>query len=247
VLRSVERNSPPTLTVSDGVNSYTLVGTTSNAFSATNSSAYMWLAKNVAGGATTVTVTSSLTADLDLIVLEYSGASTSNPIDSSGVGKVVSNGASSTVGGYTPAFAPLFVNEALVCYSYDQSHSGDTFTFSTTPPLSFTSRQTTSNSGGESSSVADSIGTFTSGAYAPAVLINAPGRVLYEISCLLTDRGTALAYPVLPVPVGSALSGGTTGVAYSETPAANHHSMGSIFFMGYHPTIEPNKSTVFFC
>jgi hypothetical protein len=140
-----------------------------------------------------------------------------------------------------------FVNEALVCYSYDQSHSGDTFTFSTTPPLSFTSRQTTSNSGGESSSVADSIGTFTSGAYAPAVLINAPGRVLYEISCLLTDRGTALAYPVLPVPVGSALSGGTTGVAYSETPAANHHSMGSIFFMGYHPTIEPNKSTVFFC
>lgn len=174
-------SSVGTLSVTDSQgNSYTQIQTDSSTHSG-DSAVSVWYAKNIAAGANTVTVTAGSGDDIDLIIAEYSGLSSSAPLTASAIAVA----AAGTVS--TSAVTPSTRNDALLLYSYDQSHAGDSFTFSSSPTQTFTQRQSTSNTGGgESSALSDSIGTFTE-ATTPTVVCSEGSNALYLVAILLTD------------------------------------------------------------
>lgn len=77
-------NSTANVTITDNKgNTYTSAGSAVKFGSALNASSQVFYAKNIAGGATTVTATFAANTGIDLYVQEYSGLDKTNPLDKS--------------------------------------------------------------------------------------------------------------------------------------------------------------------
>jgi hypothetical protein len=72
--------------ISDGVNTYHLVGTVTSYTGDAQQRLAIYYAYNVAAGATTITFTGTSTPSISLAIHEYSGISTSDPLDKTAVG-----------------------------------------------------------------------------------------------------------------------------------------------------------------
>jgi hypothetical protein len=132
-------------------------------------------AKNIGTGANTVTCVLSGQTHTDMIIAEYSGLSTTSPLDTFatsntgpcfGCGSDFTGGTTLTYpqpGGGT--FATCSSNELIASFTYAQ-HAATTFTI-TTPASGYTVEQNTTNPDGESAGLADSTtvaaspGTYT--------------------------------------------------------------------------------------
>ena len=182
------------LSVSDSAgNAYTLIQSDSANFSG-HSAVAVWYANSITAGDNTVTVTAASGTDIDVIIAEYSGVSAA---DATSVAVAGTGSASVSA----PSVTPQETDAALLVYGYDQTNSGDQFSFSCSPSLSLSERIFTSNfSGGESSAFADFIGSVGSDPLAATVGINGHSNGLYSVAILLTQ--------------GSSGSGGT-----GESPA----------------------------
>ncbi|HTV13983.1 MAG TPA: Ig domain-containing protein [Acidobacteriaceae bacterium] len=163
-------------------NTYTLIQTDNSDY-ANQSTVSVWYAANIKAGANTVTVSGATGSAIDVIVAEYSGPATSGPLSASSVAVAVGSTVSAA------AVTPTSGNEAFLLYGYDQTNAGDSFAFSSLPSAAFTQRQSTSNVGGESSALTDSIGTFTE-ALTPTVSITPSSHALYIVAILLSDESS---------------------------------------------------------
>ena len=165
-------------TVSDNAgNTYTQIQTDTSEGSVVT----IWYAQNIVGGANTVTVAGLSGADIDLIVAEYAGL-----LPTAGLVSAVAVNSGTTPSVTATAITPPQTADALLLYSYDQSNSGDTFTFTTSPTETFVQRETTSNTaGGECSALYDCIGSF-SDTLTPSVAISAgSSRALYIVAIMI--------------------------------------------------------------
>jgi len=166
-------------TVSDSAgNTYTQIQTDSK----NGSVVCAWYAQNVVGGGNTVTVAGLSGADIDLIIAEYAGLtamSASSIAVNSGIAPSVT----------AAAITPTQSTDVLLVYSYDQSNSGDTFTFTTSPAETFVQREATSNTaGGECSAFVEHIGILDA-ALTPSAAISAESsRALYLVAILFSTQ-----------------------------------------------------------
>jgi large repetitive protein len=209
----------PTVSDSQG-NTYTQIRIDAGG-SGSGSIVSVWYAENVKAGANTVTVDQTSSADIDLIIAEYSGLSTTAALTASSI--AVTAATSISASGVTPEYP----NDALILYSYDQTNSGDTFTFTCSPSETFTQREVTSNTGGgESSALVDSIGTFALSALTPSVAISAGhSNALYLVAILLSE-GVSVAAELMMLGAWSITSTSQTREAGFGTGAFSYAATG---------------------
>ncbi|MGA8757395.1 MAG: hypothetical protein WB611_13905, partial [Stellaceae bacterium] len=123
--------SLPTVTVTDTAGDSFAAATSSVAYNSQNS-IQLFYAKNAIGQSSAGSVTCNYSGNTTwydaIAVLEYSGASTSSPLDASQVAGGVMSGGAITTSNFTTAFA----NEIGVC-----GYSGDALGVSFTPGSSF--------------------------------------------------------------------------------------------------------------
>jgi hypothetical protein len=100
----VNGGTNPTLSVSDGVNTYTQAGT--NNFTAGNTREYVWTAVNVSATALAVTVTPSAAGFVSFAIMEFAGGATSSVQDGSAATYYATGGSTA------PATTALTVSQA---------------------------------------------------------------------------------------------------------------------------------------
>lgn len=173
--------------VSDSAgNTYTQL-TTDGKTGAGTSLISVWYALNVKAGSNTVTINGLLSGtDLDITIVEYSGAT-------SVVASSVAVAAATTV---STSVTPSNTSDLLLLFGYDQTNAGDTFTFATSPSESFTLRQSTSNiAGGESSALVDCNGGLPLSAITAAASSSAShSNALYLNAILLSMVANTQSY-----------------------------------------------------
>lgn len=109
-----------TTTISDGTNTWTQIAGASIQNNSDSDSVYVYYAKNVAGGSTTVNVAPSSSVTVRGHIMEFSGLDTASPADQS---NQLDNQV--TVGGVTPAVTGNITTTAAGILAAGTSASGD--------------------------------------------------------------------------------------------------------------------------
>jgi hypothetical protein len=132
-------------TVSDGTNTYTLYKHLQTAGGGT-SNATCWYAKNIAGGAVTVTFsTNNGNQPIDGTIAEYSGWSTSAPFDVTNGTVSPTSSCSGTPNCAVGSITTNFANEVLILFQYDPDQAADNFQLGGTPASGWSLKEQTVN------------------------------------------------------------------------------------------------------